>query len=187
MKDYRDFDILGQTHDDAAGEAFDKVARVLGLGYPGGPKVNALAKEGNKDAIPFPRPRSGFDFSFSGVKTAVINYVHKHEQSGIEINRADVAASFQNAACSVLVENTIAAAKSVNCDTVALAGGVAANTFLREEMEKAAKENNMKFYCPPIELCTDNAAMISCAGYLNYISGVRGDLTLNAIPQLSLI
>jgi N6-L-threonylcarbamoyladenine synthase len=187
MKDYRDFDILGQTHDDAAGEAFDKVARVLGLGYPGGPKVNALAKEGNKDAIPFPRPRSGFDFSFSGVKTAVINYVHKHEQSGIEINRADVAASFQNAVCSVLVENTIAAAKSVNCDTVALAGGVAANTFLREEMEKAAKENNMKFYCPPIELCTDNAAMISCAGYLNYISGVRGDLTLNAIPQLSLI
>lgn len=187
MKDYREFDILGCTHDDAAGEAFDKVARVLGLGYPGGPKINELAKTGDKNAINFPRPKSGFDFSFSGVKTAVMNYVHKEDQAGREINRADVAASFQEAVCSVLVENTIAAAKSVNCSTIALAGGVAANTHLRAEMQKAAEQNNMRFFCPPISLCTDNGAMISCAGYLNYISGVRADLTLNAVPQLSLI
>lgn len=187
MKDYHEFDILGCTHDDAAGEAFDKVARVLGLGYPGGPKVNKLAEEGNKDAINFPRPKSGFDFSFSGVKTAVINYVHKEEQAGRLINRADVAASFQSAVCDVLVENTVAAAKSVGCDTIAIAGGVAANTFLRSELEKAAKDNKMKFYCPPISLCTDNGAMISCAGYLNFIKGVRADLKLNAVPQLSLI
>lgn len=186
MKDYHEFEILGQTHDDAAGEAFDKVARVLGLGYPGGPKVNALAKEGNCEAIKFPRPKSGFDFSFSGVKTAVINYVHKEEQNGHEINKADVAASFQKAVCDCLVENTIDAAKSVGADKVALAGGVAANTFLREMMEKAAKENNMKFFCPPIELCTDNGAMISCAGYLNFEKGIRGDLSLNAEPQLRL-
>lgn len=186
MKDYHDFEILGQTHDDAAGEAFDKVARVLGLGYPGGPKVNKLAEEGDKDAIKFPRPKSGFDFSFSGVKTAVINYVHKEEQAGREINRADVAASFQSAVCDVLVENTIEAAKSVGCDKIALAGGVAANTFLRRQMEEAAQAAGMKFYCPPISLCTDNGAMISCAGYLNYIKGVRGDLALNAVPQLKL-
>lgn len=186
MKDYHDFDILGQTHDDAAGEAFDKVARVLGLGYPGGPKVNKLAESGNKDAIAFPRPKSGFDFSFSGVKTAVINYVHKEEQAGREINKADVAASFQSAVCDVLTQNTIDAAKSVGCSSIALAGGVAANTFLRGQMENAARENNMKFYCPPIDLCTDNGAMISCAGYLNLVKGIRGGLELNAVPQLRL-
>lgn len=186
MKDYHDFEILGQTHDDAAGEAFDKVARVLGLGYPGGPKVNKLAEEGNPAAIKFPRPKSGFDFSFSGVKTAVINYVHKEEQNGNEINKADVAASFQKAVCDCLVENTIEAAKSVGCNKIALAGGVAANTFLRKMMEDTAKENGMEFYCPPIDLCTDNGAMISCAGYLNYIKGVRGGLDLNAVPQLRL-
>lgn len=187
MKDYRDFEILGRTHDDAAGEAFDKAARVLGLGYPGGPKLNKLAEEGDPNAILFPRPKSGFDFSFSGVKTAVINYVHKEEQSGRGINRADVAASFQAAVCDVLTENTIAAAKSVGSGAVALAGGVAANTCLRAQMEKAAEESGMKFYCPPINLCTDNGAMISCAGYLNYISGIRADMTLNAVPQLTLI
>ncbi len=186
IKDYRSFDILGQTTDDAAGEAFDKVARVLGLGYPGGPKVNALAKEGNPSAIKFPRPHNGFDFSFSGLKTAVINYVHTAQQKGEEINKADVAASFQQAVCDVLVSNTIEATKSVNCNTIAIAGGVAANTCLRNQMESEAKENNMKFYCPPIELCTDNAAMISCAGYYNYISGIRGDLSLNAVSQLSI-
>ena len=185
MKDYHDFEILGRTHDDAAGEAFDKVARILGLGYPGGPKVNKLAEEG-KVTIAFPRPKDGFNFSFSGVKTAVINYVHKAEQKGEEINKADVAASFQDAVCSVLTENTIAAAKSVNCDKVALAGGVAANTYLRAMIENAAAENGMRFFCPEIKLCTDNGAMISCAGYLNYIKGVRGDMTLNAVPQLSL-
>lgn len=186
MKDYHEFEILGQTHDDAAGEAFDKVARVLGLGYPGGPKVNKLAQDGDCEAIKFPRPKSGFDFSFSGVKTAVINYVHKEEQNGNEINKADVAASFQKAVCDCLVENTVEAAKSVGVDKIALAGGVAANTFLRQMMEEAAEANNMKFYCPPIELCTDNGAMISCAGYLNYEKGIRGGLELNAVPQLRL-
>lgn len=185
IKDYRSFDILGATTDDAAGEAFDKVARVLGLGYPGGPKVNALAKEGNPEAIKFPRPRNNFDFSFSGLKTAVINYVHTAEQKGETISKADVAASFQQAVCDVLVDNTVAAAKSVNCNKIALAGGVAANTCLREQMEETAKRNNIEFYCPPINLCTDNAAMISCAGYYNYISGITGDLTLNAVSQLS--
>lgn len=186
IRDYHDFEILGRTHDDAAGEAFDKAARVLGLGYPGGPKVNALAKEGNENAIYFPRPKSGFDFSFSGVKTAVINYVHKAEQKGEEVNRADVAASFQKAVCEVLTENTVNAAKSVGCKDIAIAGGVAANTFLRAMMERTAEENALRFYCPDISLCTDNGAMISCAGYLNYINGVRADMRLNAVPQLSL-
>lgn len=187
IKDYRSFDVIGATTDDAAGEAFDKAARVLGLGYPGGPKLNALAKEGNPEAIRFPRPHNGYDFSFSGLKTAVINYVHTAEQKGEEINKADVAASFQQAVCDVLVNNTVAAAKELKVDKIAIAGGVAANTLLREQMESEGKKAGLQFYCPPIDLCTDNAAMISCAGYLNYEAGIRGDLDLNAIPQLSLI
>ena len=187
IKDYRSFDVIGATTDDAAGEAFDKAARVLGLGYPGGPKLNALAKEGNPEAIRFPRPHNGYDFSFSGLKTAVINYVHTAEQKGEEINKADVAASFQQAVCDVLVNNTVAAAKELKVDKIAIAGGVAANTLLREQMEREGKKAGLQFYCPPIDLCTDNAAMISCAGYLNFEAGIRGDLDLNAIPQLSLI
>ncbi len=186
IKDYRSFDVIGATTDDAAGEAFDKAARVLGLGYPGGPKLNALAKEGNPEAIRFPRPHNGYDFSFSGLKTAVINYVHTAEQKGEEINKADVAASFQQAVCDVLVNNTVAAAKELKVDKIAIAGGVAANTLLRKQMESEGKKNGLKFYCPPIDLCTDNAAMISCAGYLNFEAGIRGDLDLNAIPQLSI-
>ena len=186
IKDYRSFDVIGATTDDAAGEAFDKAARVLGLGYPGGPKLNALAKEGNPEAIRFPRPHNGYDFSFSGLKTAVINYVHTAEQKGEEINKADVAASFQQAVCDVLVNNTVAAAKELKVDKIAIAGGVAANTLLREQMEREGRKNGLQFYCPPIDLCTDNAAMISCAGYLNYEAGIRGDLDLNAIPQLSI-
>lgn len=187
IKDYRSFDVIGATTDDAAGEAFDKAARVLGLGYPGGPKLNALAKEGNPEAIRFPRPHNGYDFSFSGLKTAVINYVHTAEQKGEEINKADVAASFQQAVCDVLVNNTVAAAKELKVDKIAIAGGVAANTLLREQMEREGKKAGLQFYCPPIDLCTDNAAMISCAGYLNFEAGIRGDLDLNAIPQLSLM
>lgn len=186
IKDYHSFDILGATTDDAAGEAFDKVARVLGLGYPGGPKLNKLAADGNPAAIKFPRPHNGFDFSFSGLKTAVINYVHTAEQKGEQINAADVAASFQQAVVDVLTDNTVAAAQSAGVDKIALAGGVAANTALREQMKATAEKNGMQFFCPAFELCTDNAAMISCAGYLNYISGVRGELDLNAVPQLSL-
>lgn len=186
IKDYRSFEILGATTDDAAGEAFDKAARVLGLGYPGGPKLNKLALEGNPDAIKFPRPHMGYDFSFSGLKTAVINYVHTAEQKGEEINRADVAASFQQAAVDVLVNNTISAAKELGVKNVAIAGGVAANSCLREQMKTEAEKNAISFYCPPIDLCTDNAAMISCAGYYNYEAGIRGELDLNAVPQLSL-
>lgn len=186
IKDYRSFEILGATTDDAAGEAFDKAARVLGLGYPGGPKLNKLAQEGRSDAIKFPRPHKGYDFSFSGLKTAVINYVHTAEQKGEEINKADVAASFQQAVADVLVNNTISAAKDINVKKVAIAGGVAANTLLREQMEKEAKKNGMEFFCPPISMCTDNAAMISCAGYLNFEAGIRGTLDLNAVPQLSI-
>ncbi len=186
IKDYSNFEVLGATTDDAAGEAFDKAARVLGLGYPGGPKLNKLAEEGDKDAIKFPRPHKGYDFSFSGLKTAVINYVHTAEQKGETINKADVAASFQQAVCDVLTDNTIKAALEKGVDKIALAGGVAANTCLRKQMEEQARKNNLKFYCPPIELCTDNGAMISCAGYLNYKDGIRGDLTLNAVPQLSI-
>ncbi len=186
IKDYRSFDVIGATTDDAAGEAFDKAARVLGLGYPGGPKLNALAKEGNPEAIRFPRPHNGYDFSFSGLKTAVINYVHTAEQKGEEINKADVAASFQQAVCDVLVDNTVAAAKELKVDKIAIAGGVAANTLLREQMEREGEKAGLSFYCPPIDLCTDNAAMISCAGYLNFEAGIRGELDLNAIPQLSI-
>ena len=186
IKDYRSFDVIGATTDDAAGEAFDKAARVLGLGYPGGPKLNALAKEGNPQAIRFPRPHNGYDFSFSGLKTAVINYVHTAEQKGEEINKADVAASFQQAVCDVLVNNTVAAAKELKVQKIAIAGGVAANTLLREQMESEGKKAGLSFFCPPIELCTDNAAMISCAGYLNYMAGIRGELDLNAVPQLSI-
>lgn len=186
IKDYHSFDILGATTDDAAGEAFDKAARVLGLGYPGGPKLNKLAEEGNPEAIRFPRPHNGYDFSFSGLKTAVINYVHTAEQKGEEINKADVAASFQQAVCDVLVNNTVGAAKEHAAKKIAIAGGVAANTLLRTQMEEEAKKNGIDFFCPPISLCTDNAAMISCAGYLNFVAGIRGDLQLNAVPQLSL-
>ena len=186
IKDYRSFDVIGATTDDAAGEAFDKAARVLGLGYPGGPKLNKLAEEGNPAAIRFPRPHNGYDFSFSGLKTAVINYVHTAEQKGEEINKADVAASFQQAVCDVLVNNTVAAAKELGVDKIAIAGGVAANTVLRSQMEAEGEKNGLRFYCPPINLCTDNAAMISCAGYLNFEAGIRGELDLNAIPQLSI-
>lgn len=186
IKDYRSFDVIGATTDDAAGEAFDKTARVLGLGYPGGPKLNKLATEGNPEAIRFPRPHNGYDFSFSGLKTAVINYVHTAEQKGEEINKADVAASFQQAVCDVLVNNTVAAAKELGVDKIAIAGGVAANTLLREQMETEGKKNGLSFYCPPINLCTDNAAMISCAGFLNFEAGIRGELDLNAVPQLSI-
>lgn len=186
IKDYRSFDVLGATTDDAAGEAFDKAARVLGLGYPGGPKLNKLAESGNPDAIKFPRPHKGYDFSFSGLKTAVINYVHTAQQKGEHINPADVAASFQQAVCDVLVNNTVSAAKEHGVEKIAIAGGVAANTLLRSQMENEAKKNGLDFYCPPVNLCTDNAAMISCAGYFNYLAGIRGELDLNAVPQLSI-
>ncbi len=188
-KDYMEYEIMGMTRDDAAGEAFDKIARVLGLGYPGGPKIDALAKEGNPHAVEFPRVKMGedsLDFSFSGVKTAVINHVHKLEQKGEEYNRADIAASFQNAVTDALVTHTLEGAKRKNSETVVIAGGVASNSALREKMTLEAEKVGIKVLYPSPVLCTDNAAMIAAAGYFEYISGKRADMSLNAIASLSL-
>lgn len=188
-KDYMTYEIMGMTRDDAAGEAFDKIARVIGLGYPGGPKIDKLAKEGDAHAYEFPRVKmagDSLDFSFSGVKTAVINQVHKMEQRGEEFNRADIAASFQDAVTDVLCEHTIEAALRKKSDTIAIAGGVAANSALREKMTKLAAEKNIKTLCPPLVLCTDNAVMIASAGYFEYINGTRADMRLNAVASLSL-
>ena len=189
VEDYTKFKILGRTRDDAAGEAFDKIARVIGLGYPGGPKVDKLAKEGNPEAVKFPRVRidkDSLDFSFSGVKTAVINYLHKQEQLGIEVNKADIAASFQAAVTDVLVEHTIEAAEKYNINTIAIAGGVAANSELREKMTREAGKKNISVLFPPPVLCTDNAAMIACAGYYSYLKGITAEQDLNAVPYLSI-
>ena len=189
VEDYVKFKILGRTRDDAAGEAFDKIARILELGYPGGPYIDKLSKEGNKDAYKFPRVRmdkDSLDFSFSGVKTAVINFLHKAEQQGVELNKADIAASFQDAVTDVLCEHTIEAAKKYNIKTIAIAGGVAANSNLREKMTILAKEKAIDVLYPPPILCTDNAAMIACAGYYLYENGNVAELDLNATPSLSI-
>lgn len=189
VKDYTHFEILGRTHDDAAGEAFDKVARVLGLGYPGGPLIDKLAKEGNPEVVKFPRVRmdkNSLDFSFSGVKTAVINYLHKLEQNGETYNKADIAASFQDAVTDVLCEHTIEAAQKTNNKTIALAGGVAANSALREKMMRLAKEKGINVLYPEPALCTDNAVMIACAGYYGYLENDFADMTLNAVASLPL-
>lgn len=189
VKDYNTYQVLAKTNDDAAGEAFDKVSRVLGLGYPGGPAIQKCALSGNPDAIKFPRVNmgdDGFDFSFSGVKTAVINYIHNAEQKGIEINKADVAASFQEAVTDVLSRHLIECAEKYDVTQIALAGGVAANKALRERVEKLAKISGMNFACPSMSLCTDNAAMIGCAAYYEYQAGVFADMSLNAVANLSL-
>lgn len=189
VKDYDEFQIVGRTRDDAAGEAFDKVARAIGLGYPGGPKIDALAKEGDPRAIKFPRAvmqDSPLDFSFSGLKSAVLNYINGCDMKGIEYNKADVAASFQQAVIDVLVDNSVAAAKEYNCKCLALAGGVAANSLLRSEMTRKCAENNITFFHPSPVLCTDNAAMIGAAGYFEYSKGVRSGLDLNAVPNLKI-
>ncbi len=188
-EDYDKYRVLAKTRDDAAGEAFDKVARVLGLGYPGGPAIQKAAENGNSDAIRFPRVnvgKSGFDFSFSGVKTAVINYLHHAEQKGEEINRADVAASFQEAVVDVLSEHLISCAKESGVKQIALAGGVAANLPLRERISQKAKQEGFVFQYPRLALCTDNAAMIGCAAYYAWKGGVAADMSLNAVPNLSL-
>lgn len=187
VRSYTDFEILARTRDDAAGEAYDKTARILGLGYPGGPKIDALAKTGNGESIAFPRVKmENLDFSFSGVKTAVINYVHKMEQNGEEYNKADVAAAFQEAVTDVLCEHTLTAAISVGSKIIALAGGVASNSRLREKMKETAEKEGIKVVYPPPVLCADNAAMIAGAGYFEYKNGARADLTLNAVPSLKL-
>ena len=190
VKDYANYEVLARTCDDAAGEAFDKVSRVLELGYPGGPQIQKAAENGNKDAIRFPRVNmgeNGFDFSFSGVKTAVLNYIHTMEQRGEEINKFDVAASFQEAVVDVLSNHLIECAKRCGAKAVALAGGVAANGPLRERVEASAKAEGIDFYCPNLSLCTDNAAMIGCAAYYEYKqNGNTADMSLNAVPNLAL-
>lgn len=208
VEDYGTYRIIGRTHDDAAGEAFDKVARAIGLGYPGGPKLDKLAKEGNPEAIPFPRAHvegCPYDFSFSGVKSAVLNYLNiakmksgaKGEavQEGTEycpdvfedgLTRADLAASFQASVVDVLVSRTVAAAKEYGMDKIAIAGGVACNSALRAKMREVGEENGLKVYYPDPILCTDNAAMIGSAAYYEYLAGHTADWTLNAVPNLKL-
>ena len=189
VKDYGEFEILGRTRDDAAGEAFDKVARAIGLGYPGGPKIDKAAKEGNRHAIEFPRAKVGdspYDFSFSGLKSAVLNYINHEKMMGNEISVPDVAASFQNAVVDSLVTRAIAAAKEYGYKKLALAGGVASNTALRAGMDESCKKENIQLYYPSPILCTDNAAMIGCAAYYEYQKGNRSGWDLNAVPNLKL-
>lgn len=188
-EDYTEFKVLARTRDDAAGEAFDKIARVIGLGYPGGPLIDKLAKDGNPEMIKFPRVRFDkdcLDFSFSGVKTAVINYIHKAEQKGESYNKADVAASFQAAVVDVLCEHTIEAALKSNIKTIAIAGGVASNSELRKKMTEMGRLRNIRVIYPEPVLCTDNAAMIACAGYYEYKKGNFAGLQLNAAANLPL-
>lgn len=189
VEDYDRFEILGKTRDDAAGEAFDKVARAIGLGYPGGPKIDALAKEGDKNAIAFPRAKvddNPYDFSFSGLKSAVLNYLNQCEMKQVEINRADVAASFQYAVIDVLTTHAIVAAKELGIEKLAVAGGVASNSSLRESLQEACEKEGIQFYHPSPIYCTDNAAMIGVAGYYSYINGVSHGLDLNAVPNLKI-
>ena len=186
---YTEFEVIGCTHDDAAGEAFDKVARAIGLGYPGGPKIDKLAKEGNPQAIDFPRAKvdgSAFDFSFSGVKSAVLNYLNGCEMKQIEVNRADVAASFQQAVVDVLVERGIRAAKQLGENRIAVAGGVASNSALRAAMTERCQKEGIELCYPSPIFCTDNAAMIAVQGYYEYMAGTRSGLDLNAVPNLKI-
>jgi len=188
VKDYGEYEIIGRTRDDAAGEAFDKVARAIGLGYPGGPKIDKLAKEGNPDAIHFPRAKTDneYDFSFSGLKSAVLNYLNGCRMKGEEINKADVAASFQKAVVEVLVQHSILAVRNFGYDKLAVAGGVASNSSLREALKVQCSINRISFYSPSPILCTDNAAMIGSAAYYEYIKGKRSGYDLNAVPNLKL-
>ena len=189
VADYGKYEIIGRTRDDAAGEAFDKVARAIGLGYPGGPKIEKKAKEGNDKAIVFPKAKvaeNPYDFSFSGLKSAVLNYINGCKMKRQEINVADIAASFQKAVIDVLVEHAVHAAKEYRIDKFAIAGGVASNQTLREAMEKACKERGIQFYHPSPIFCTDNAAMIGSAAYYEYLQGRRDGWDLNAVPNLKL-
>lgn len=189
VADYGMYEVLGRTRDDAAGEAFDKVARAIGLGYPGGPKIEKAAREGNPEAIAFPRPKiadEAYDFSFSGLKSAVLNYLNSCQMKGIEVVQADVAASFQKAVIDVLVGNAMRAVETYGADKFAIAGGVASNGTLRQAMEEACRQKGVAFYHPSPILCTDNAAMIGAAAYYEYRAGVRSGLDLNAVPNLKL-
>ena len=189
VKDYGEYEIIGRTRDDAAGEAFDKVARAIGLGYPGGPKIDKLSKEGNPDAITFPKAHindAPYDFSFSGVKSAVLNYINGCQMKGETFNQADIAASFQKAVTDVLVENAMRAVDEYGMKKLAIAGGVASNSTLRQAMKDACKKKRIEFYYPSPIFCTDNAAMIGVAAYYEYLKGTRHGWDLNAVPNLKL-
>ena len=182
VKDYTEFEILGKTRDDAVGEAFDKIARVIGLGYPGGPKMDKLAQEGTPNIV-LPKVHiDGLDFSFSGLKTAIINLHHKTP----DINKADLAASFEKDVAEILLENTKKAVNETNINKIALAGGVSANSYIRKAFKELEEKENIKVYYPELKLCTDNAAMIASAGYYNFLKGNFSDLKLNAVPNLKL-
>lgn len=187
--DYGKYEILGRTRDDAAGEAFDKVARAIGLGYPGGPKIEKVSHEGNPHAMEFPRAKiedGPYDFSFSGLKSAVLNYINGCNMKGIEVVQADVAASFQKAVTDVLVGNAMKAIDEFKMDKFAIAGGVASNGTLRETMREACEKKGVKFYHPSPIFCTDNAAMIGAAAYYDFLAGKRDGLDMNAVPNLKL-
>ncbi len=189
VRDYGKYEIIGRTRDDAAGEAFDKVARAIGLGYPGGPKIDRLSKEGNAEAIHFPKAHvadAPYDFSFSGLKSAVLNYLNGCKMKGETVIAADVAASFQKAVIDVLVEHSMMAVKEFGFTKFAIAGGVASNSSLRAAMEAACRKNHVKFYHPSPIFCTDNAAMIGAAAYYEYLAGTRHGWDLNAVPNLKL-
>lgn len=189
VKEYGKYDILGRTRDDAAGEAYDKVARAIGLGYPGGPKIDRLAKEGNPDAVKFPRAHiegAPYDFSFSGLKSAVLNYINGCQMKGQTYNPADIAASFQKAVVDVLVENSMNAVEEFSMNKFAIAGGVASNSALREGMKVACEKRGIEFFYPSPIYCTDNAAMIGAAAYYEYLAGTRHGWDLNAVPNLKL-
>jgi N6-L-threonylcarbamoyladenine synthase len=189
VKGYRDFEVIGQTRDDAAGEAYDKVARALELGYPGGPKIDKLAKQGNKDAIEFPRAKfqdDTLDFSFSGVKSAVLNYLNKAKMKEEEVNKADIAASFQKAIIDVLKTNLFLTCERKGIKKIAVAGGVASNSCLRETLLEEGRKKGIEILFPSPILCTDNAAMIGSAAYFNYQEGAVSDLNINAKPNLKL-
>lgn len=189
VRDYGEFEIIGRTRDDAAGEAFDKVARAVGLGYPGGPKVDQAARQGNPHAIEFPRARvegSPYDFSFSGLKSAVLNHINRAKMTGEELSVPDLAASFQNAVVEVLVGRSVLAAREYGFDKLAIAGGVASNSALRTAMEQACQKAGIRFYYPSPVFCTDNAAMIGVAAYYEYQKGTRHGWDLNAVPNLKL-
>ncbi len=189
VADFGKYEVIGRTRDDAAGEAFDKVARAIGLGYPGGPKIDAAAKRGNADAIPFPKAKvddSEYDFSFSGLKSAVLNFLNHAEMKGDTVNPDDLAASFQKAVVDVLTEHAVMAIRQFNVKDMALAGGVASNSALRASIADACDKEGVRFYCPSPVYCTDNAAMIGVAAYHEYTKGNFADYSLNAIPNLSL-
>ena len=185
---YNSFELIGQTRDDAAGEAFDKIARVMNLPYPGGPEIDKLAKLGNPDAINFPHPKvSDFDFSFSGLKSAVLNFLNTADMKGDKINFADVAASFQKTVIDSLIDKTVLAANKFNLNKIVLAGGVAANSSLEKNLRAVCDNNNLEFFYPSKILCTDNAAMIACRGYYQALNKNFASSNLNAIPNLNIL